>query len=538
MLLTTDPAQRAERTLAAAQAHLQAGTFGTALELLAMAEAGPLEELHSARAGLLRGQIVFASGLGSDAPPLLLKAAKRLEPLDLNLARETYLAAWGAALFAGPLAGGGDLIEVSRSARVLPAPAHPPRPVDLLLDGLTLLITDGPAAAAPALRQAASAFAGADAATTEGLRWGWIAYGAASTLWDDDAWRAILARQVHLARQVGALEHLPIVLGALTMAAAWRGDFAEAAGLIMEADAAAEATGSRIAPYAAMLLISLQGEQTEAAELIEPIRAGTQAGGQEAAVTYAHWAAAILANGLGRYQEAFAAARQASEDRHLYISTWVLPELIEAAARSGNADMAADALDRLTVTTRAGGTDSGLGIQARCRALLSEGQTAEALYREAIDRFGRTKLRPELARAHLLFGEWLRRENRRIDARDQLRAAHDLLDAIGMTAFAERARQELLATGDTVRKRAAETVSGLTAQEAHIARLAVEGKTNAEIGVQLFLSARTVEWHLRNVFTKLGIGSRRELRQALSTVPKPSQDRLPGTFTLPSPSKT
>ena len=516
VLLSIDPARRAERALAAAQANLQAGAFGPALELLTTAEAEPLDELQSARADLLRAHVTFASGLGSEAPPLLLKAAKRLEPLNLDLARETCLGAWGAALFAGRLAGGGDLLEVSRSARALPPLAHPPRPADLLLDGLTLLTTDGPAAAAPALRQAASAFASSDAAMTEGLRWGWIAYGAASTLWDDDSWRAILLQQVQLARHVGALDHLPILLGALAMAAAWSGDFAEAGSLIVEGDAAAEATGSRIAPYAALLLISLQGIQAEAAPMIEAIRTGAPAGGQGAAVTYAQWAAAILANGLGRYAEALAAARQASEDRHVYISTWVLPELIEAAARSGNADIAGDALDRLTETTRAGGTDSGLGMEARSRALLSEGGVAEDMYREAIDRLGRTRLRPELGRAHLLFGEWLRRENRRVDARAQLRAAHGLLDAIGMTAFAERARRELLATGETARKRTVEAASKLTAQEAHIARLVVEGKTSPEIGVQLFLSARTVEWHLSKVFAKLGICSRRELRQALA----------------------
>jgi DNA-binding CsgD family transcriptional regulator len=391
--------------------------------------------------------------------------------------------------------------------------AHPPRPVDLLLDGLTRLAIDGPATAAPALRQAASALASSDATMTEGLRWGWMAYGAASTLWDDDRWRTILLRQVQLARHVGALDHLPILLGALTMAAACRGDFAAATALNMEADAAAEVTGSRIAPYAAMLLAAFQGIPAEAAPMIDAIRAEAPAGGQGAAVTYAQWAAAILANGLGRCAEALAAARQAREDRHLYISTRVLPELIEAAARTGNADRAGDALDRLTEVTRAGGTDDGLGVQARCRALLSGGKAAEGLYREAIERLGRTQLRPDLARARLLYGEWLRRENRRADARAQLRAAHDLMAEIGMEAFAERARRELLATGDTVRKRKAKAPSELTAQEAHIARLVVEGHTNPEIGAQLFLSSRTVEWHLRKVFTKLDISSRRELRQ-------------------------
>jgi DNA-binding CsgD family transcriptional regulator len=516
VLLTLDPARRAERTLAAAQASMQAGAFGTALELLATGEAGPLDELQSARVDLLRGEIVFASGLGSDASPLLLKAAKRLEPLDLDLARDTYLTAWMAALFAGRLAGAGDLPEVSRAARALPPRTHPPRPVDLVLDGLALIVTDGPAAAAAALRQAVSCFSG-PGVTADELRWGWMAQGTASALWDDDAWRVMLVRQVRLARAAGALERLPILLASLGTAVAWSGDFLAAAALVAEVDTVCEATGSYAAPFTAMMLAALRGRHAEASRLIEATIAEATAGGQGIAVAYAHWTAAILANGLGQYADALAAASQASEDTAtLYISMWALPELIEAAVRSGNEAVAAAALERLADFTQAGGTDFGLGIQARCRALLSEGQTAEDRYREAIDRLGRTKLRPELARAQLLYGEWLRRENRRVDARAQLRAAHDLMDAIGMEAFAERARHELLATGETVRRRNAETAIELTAQEAHIARLVVDGHTNPEIGAQLFLSARTVEWHLRKVFTRLGISSRRELRRALA----------------------
>jgi DNA-binding CsgD family transcriptional regulator/tetratricopeptide (TPR) repeat protein len=519
VLLTADPAHHVERTLAAALANLQAGAFGKALELLVTAEVGPLDELQSARVDLLRGQIVFASGLGSDAPPLLFKAAKRLETLDLDRARETYLSAWMAALFAGRLAGASDLEEVSRAARALPPMVHPPRPVDLVLDGLARLVTDGPAAAAGPLRQAASTFAGADIAVDEGLRWGWMAQAAASALWDDEVWRALLVRQVRLARASGALDQLPIDLGALGTDAAWRGDFAAAAALIAEADAVCEATGSRAAPYAAMMLASLRGNEAEAAPLIEATVAQATTEGQGIAVTYAHWVAGILYNGLGRYEEACAAAREASEDTPgLYVSMWALPELIEAAARSGNTHIASSSLARLGDITRAGGTDFGLGIEARSRALVSEPKVADDLYHEAIDRLGRTQLRPELARAHLLYGEWLRRENRRADARVQLRAAHEMLGAIGMVAFAERARHELAATGETARKRTVEVPGALTAQEAVIARLAVDGRTNTEIGAQLFLSARTVEWHLRKVFSKLGINSRRELRRAQSVI--------------------
>jgi DNA-binding CsgD family transcriptional regulator len=514
--LTVDPARQTERLLTAAHVNLEAGEFGKALELLVAAEAGTLDEYQSARVDLLRGQVVFASGLGRDAPPLLLKAANRLEPLDLDLARETYLSAWVAAVYAGRLAGAGDLLEVSRAARALPALPDPPRPVDLVLNGLALVVTDGPAAAAPTLRQAVSALAARDPSLEEALRWGWLAQAAASALWDDDTWRAMLRRQLRLARDAGALDQLPILLGALGTAVARSGDFAEATSLIAESDTVCEATGSRPAPFTAMMLASLRGNEAEAAPLIEAVVAAAAAGGQGIAVAYAHWAAAILYNGLGRYDQALASASRASEDTFtLYIAMWALPELIEAAVRSGDSDVACGALAELAEFTQAGRTDFGLGIEARSRAVLSDGETAEGLYGEAIDRLGRTRLRPELARAHLLYGEWLRRENRRVDAREQLRTAHDMLTAIGAEAFAERARRELAATGETVRQRTAQTRGELTAQEASIARLAVDGRTNPEIGVQLFLSARTVEWHLRKVFTKLGIGSRRELRAAL-----------------------
>jgi DNA-binding CsgD family transcriptional regulator len=523
VLLTAVPARHADRILAAAQASMQAGEFGKALELLATAEAGPLDELASARVDLLRGQITFASGLGGDAPPLLLKAAKRLEPLDPSLARETYLSAWMAALFAGRLAGAGDLLEVCRAARALPPPAEP-RTVDLVLDGLAMIVTDGPASAAPTLRRAVNAFVSADISAEDAFRWGWLAQAAASILWDDDAWRVVLVRQVRLARAAGALDELPVMLGALGTAVAWSGDFAAASALIVEADAICGVTGTRAAPFTAMMLASLRGRQAEATALIEATITEAEAAGQGIAVAYARWAAAVLHNGLGRYTEALTAAGQASEDTSaLHISMWALPELVEAAARNGNTRLAADATQRLAEYTEAGGTDFGLGIQARSRALVSKPPAAEGLYREAIDRLGRTQLRPELARAHLLYGEWLRRENRRTDARAQLRAAYGILDAIGMEAFAERARRELLATGETIRKRTVPYPSALTAQEAYIARLAREGRTNPEIGAQLFISVRTVEWHLRKVFTKLGIGSRRELRTALALLGQDSE---------------
>ena len=530
VLLTTDAAGRAERTLAAAQASLQAGAFGQALNLLASAEAGPLDEGQSARVDLLRGQVVFASGLGSDAPLLLLKAARRLEPLDLGRARETYLTAWLAARCAGRLACGADLLEVARAARALPpagaaGPAGSPPLAGLVLDGLAQLVTDGPAAAAPALRAAIRACTNPQVSAADELRWGWIAQAAASALWDDDTWRAMLGRQVGLARAAGALDQLPVMLGALGTAIAWSGDFAAAGTLAAETDAVCAATGSRAAPYTAMLVAALRGHEEEAGPLIEATLADAAGAGQGNAVTYAHWVSAILANGQGRYTDARAAAQRASADTpQLFMAMWALPELAEAAVRSGRPDQAVTAAARLAELTAPGGTDFGLGLAVRCQALVTPAARAEPLYREAIDRLARTQLRPELARAQLLYGEWLRRENRRADARTQLRTAHDLLTAMGAGAFAERARRELMATGETVRRRDPGLGDVLTAQEAAIARLAADGCTNPEIGAQLFLSARTVEWHLRKVFSKLGISSRRELRRVL---PRPSPTTQP-----------
>jgi DNA-binding CsgD family transcriptional regulator len=516
-VLTADPARHVDRVLAAAQASLQAGMFGEALELLTTAEAGPLDEFASARVDLLRGLIAFASSVGSEAPSLLLRAAKRLEPLDMDLARETYLNAWRAASFAGRLAGAGDMLEVSRAARSLPPPADPPRPIDLILDGLARLVTDGPAAAGPVLRQAVHVIATGAVSREEGL-WsgGWMA---ATVLWDADAGRAIIARRIRLGRAVGALEELPVDLIALAYDDAWRGDFAAAASLIVEADAIAGATGSRVAPYIPMFLAALRGNQAELTPLLAAAMATAEAEGQGVAVTTAHWSAAILHNALGRYADALAAACKARDDSHLFVSMWAAPELVEAAVRTGSTEVAADALEQLASRTQAGRTDFGLGLEARCRALLSQGQAAEGRFREAIERLGRARMRTELARAHLLYGEWLRRENRRVDARAQLRTAHEMLDAMGMAAFAERARRELMATGEAVRRRTVEAPSTLTAQETLIARLARDGRTNPEIGAQLFLSARTVEAHLRKIYTKLGIGSRRELHAALARLP-------------------
>ena len=476
--LTADPARLAERTLAAAQASMQAGALDKALGLLVMTEAWPLDEFASARVTLLRGQIAFATGMGSDAPPLLLNAARRLAPLDSGLACETYLDAIAAAFYTGEAA------EVSRSVRDLPRSPRPV-PAELLLDGLSLLYTDGLAAAAATLGQAVSLFAGDSVSDGDRLRRGLMALPLALLLWDHDGCRAILGRQIQFTRGAGALDHLPIYLESAATIVGLSGDFGEAASLLAEAEAVCEVTGSRVPPLTAVHLAGLRGRPAEAFPLIDATITAALASGQAAIVAWVRWATAVLCNGLGRYDEAREAAGLAAEDpAGLYVCAWALPELIEAAVRSGNMSTAGDAAARLAESAQAGGTDWGLGIEARSRALVSEGQAAEDLYREAIDRLGRTRLRPELARARLLYGEWLRRENRRTEAREQLRTAHGMFDEIGMEGFAERARRELLATGETARKRiarpAVEASQDLTAQEAQVARLARDGLSNPE----------------------------------------------------------
>jgi DNA-binding CsgD family transcriptional regulator len=512
--LTQDPARRAERALAAAQASLQAGAFDAALGLAATAQAGALDEFQRARADLLRAQVAFISFRGGDASTLLLEAARRLEPFDLELARDTYLTAWGASLVAAPVAGEGVLLEICRAVRALPPPSGAPRPLDLLLDGLALLITEGHAAATPTLRRAATAIA--DLPAKDILLWGWIAASASGLLWDIEGMRANAAREVRLLRDAGALAALPSSLANLAIATAWTGDFAAAAALIAETDSVAAATGSHQSPFALLRLRALRGREAEAAAQIASTIELAAAAGQGMASAWAHWANAVLSNGLARYEEAASAARRATADPRNWWSMWALPELVEAAVRAGEREVARDALGRLAATTRPCDTDFAVGIEARSRALLADGADADNLYREAIGRLGRTRLRPELARAHLLYGEWLRRQNRRVDAREQLRTAHELLAAIGMEAFAARARRELAATGENVRKRAVDARDDLTAQERHIAGLARDGLANPEIGARLFLSPRTVEWHLGNVFTKLGIRSRRDLATALA----------------------
>jgi DNA-binding CsgD family transcriptional regulator/tetratricopeptide (TPR) repeat protein len=518
VMLTPDPARRAGRAVNAAQAKVQAGAFGAAQDLLARAEARPLTELQRARVDLVRAQLTFLTSGGGAAVPLLLKAAQRLAPINASLARATYMDALVAAFWAGRLASpDGSLLDVARAAGTAPPPPHPPRAPDLLLDGLAARFNRGYAAGVPILRRALQAFRSSGMPEDPGLRWLSLACGAAFHIWDDEGWVTLSDRYVQLAHETGALSELPVALPQRVYALLFAGELTAAASAAEEMQPAVEATGSHIGPYGALALAAFRGREAEASALAEATLRDASARGEGFGISAVGWIGAVLNNGLGRYTEALTAAQRASENHpELGQSNWAMAELIEAAARTGMTETAADAFRRLAEMTSASGTDWGLGIEARSRALLSEGEEAERLYREAIARLGRTRIRAELARAHLLYGEWLRRERRRGEAREQLRAAHVMLEAMGMEGFAARARRELQATGDTVRRRVVAAGDGeLTAQEAQIARLARDGLSNPEIGTRLFLSPRTVQYHLGKVFTKLDITSRRQLRRIL-----------------------
>jgi DNA-binding CsgD family transcriptional regulator len=511
--LTPDPADRVRRALAAAFANVRSGSYDEARAMLAIARGGPLDRRQRAHVDLVRAQLAFALSKGSEATPLLLTAARRLEPVDLAEARETYLDALLTAMFGGRLNDGALTAEVSRAARATPRRPGAETPTDLLLEAFAALADDY-ATAVTMCREALRALRGV---TDDALRvrWLWQGVVVAIELWDDRDWCDLAERHLRLARESGALTDLPMALGSQIHVHAICGDLRAAAALVDEARSALEATGRAAEPNGSLLVAAWRGQAGEASELIENGLRDAAARGEGIALGVAHYAHAVLCNGLGQYEEGLEAATRATESvRDLAAQNWGLPELVEAAVRHGRPDVAADALDRLTERAKASGSDWALGLEARCRALLSEGPDAESLYREAIERLSRTKLRAERARAHLLYGEWLRRESRRVDARAELTAAHDMLRSMGVEGFAERARRELLATGATARKRTTETRNDLTAQETQIARLARDGLSNSEIGAQLFISARTVEWHLRKIFGKLGISSRRQLRGA------------------------
>jgi DNA-binding CsgD family transcriptional regulator len=515
--LTPDPVRRAGRALAAAQAKIQAGALDAVPDLLAAAESAPIGEPQQARADLVRAQLAFAERRGSDAPPLLLKAAKRLESSDVALARSVYMDALIAAVFAGRLASpGGSLADVARAACAGPSPV-PLRAADLLLDGLTAHFTHGYAAAVPMLRSALRWFGSGSASGLE-PRWLSLAFVAAEHIWDDEATIMLSEQWATLTRTTGALSELPLALFSRVYGHILAGELAAATSVAQEMQAAIEATRTDVAPFGALGLAAVRGSEGEVSALVDATLDYGSRCGQGLAISAAGWADAVLNNGLGRYQAALAAAQRSTEAEYeLGYSNWATVELIEAAALGGARDAAVGAYRRLAEQAEAAATDWALGLKARSHALLAEGEEAERLHREAIERLGCTRARPDLARARLLYGEWLRRERRLAQAREQLRPACQLLDDMGMAAFADRARRELRATGDAVATRTILVSRGtaLTSHEDQVARLARDGLSNPEIAERLFISVRTVQYHLGKVFTKLGIGSRTELSRVL-----------------------
>jgi DNA-binding CsgD family transcriptional regulator len=509
--LTPDSAPRAARALAAAETKHHAGAFDAALRLLNAAEAGTLDELQRARADRVRALTAIAQSRGSDAQPLLLSAARRLEPLDAALARETYLDALAVALYAGDP----DALRELAHALGAGAPAQSPRAVELLLTGLAQLLSEGFPAGTDLLQRALIAFRSEPLSGQEELHGLWYACDIAKSLWDDESWDVLSARHLQLARDAGALTSLPFALENHADFYVQAGELAAAAVLLEEANTITEVTGGVPLINSRLRLAAWRDTKASARERIDvALREATRAG-HEQAIPFAEYASAVLHNSLGQYAAALGAARRSCDHHPTKGFGRVLSELVEAAARTGEREDAAAALERIAQRTRLGGTEWGLGVEMRSRALLCEGQAAEDLYREAIERLGRTRMRTDLARSHLVYGEWLRRERRRTDAREQLRTAYDMFSDMGAEAFAERAARELRATGETARKRTADTRGQLTAQETQIAGLAADGHSNPEIGAQLFISPRTVEYHLHKVFAKLAIASRGELRHVL-----------------------
>jgi DNA-binding CsgD family transcriptional regulator len=511
MALTPDPGDRAARAFTAAEAKFAAGDFAAVQVLLATAEAGPATELGRALAQRLSAHTAFALRRGRDAPPLLLDAAQRLEDLDSGLAHQTYLEALIAAIYAGRLAREGDITAIARAARNVPS--APGSPAQLLLRGLAVRLTDGYTVAAPVMRQALDSYRDQ---TRDLEDWMGVAYTmAAMDLWDDDAWSDIAARLVGQARANGTLGWLPFALDYLAEQYIHAGELSQATALLAESERIDPGIRAAILPYVSLLLAAWRGDTTAFAGLLPVMARGADMRGEGAALTYTDYATAVLNNGLGRYDLAAEAALAATTADEMVISPWALAELAEAAARTGQRERAVAAASQLSAIASASGTAWARGVAARSQALASDGQASEGLYAEAVELLRKTRMATQLARTRLCYGEWLRREKRRTDARDQLRAAYEAFEAMGAQAFAGQAKRELQATGERIRKRG-DPRTDLTSQERQIAELAREGLTNQEIGTQLYIGSRTVEWHLRNIFAKLDIASRRELDKALS----------------------
>ena len=517
--LTPDPCRRASRALTAARAKFEAGDFAAAESLLASASAGPLDELGQAQVERMRAQIAFDMRRGSDAPPLLLRAARSLEGLDSDLAQETYLEALVAAIYAARLANSTHAAEIAHAARSAPLGAEPYSARQMLLLGFATRLTDGYAAAAPLLAKALQAHL----ADEPQLDWLSLAYNlAAMELWDDRAWFELASSQAQLARATGTLTLLPYALDYLAGFHVLTGDFSLAARLFNEAEALDVGLRAETLPYIPLRIAAWRGQAPTALDLVETMMRGARDRGEGCAISSAEYATAVLYNGIGQYKLALDSAQKAASAGDMVTSSWALYELVEAASRCGEKEVAREAVEQLS--ERVSETQWAKGTVARSRALVADGEAADELHRQAIDHLGQSRMAAHLARARLTYGEWLRREGRRVDAREQLREAYDLFTSMGADGFAGRARHELLASGAKVRKRREDTRDELTPQEEHIARLARDGRTNPEIGAELFISSRTVEWHLRKVFTKLGISSRKGLHDAL---PIGQQDSAP-----------
>jgi DNA-binding CsgD family transcriptional regulator len=536
--LTLDPHKRAERALSAASAQVQAGGFEAARELLSIANAQAPNGFQQARIELIEAELAYATVRAGDVPQLLLKAAQRLESIDAGLARTTYLQAITASMFTDEVTRG-NVNELAAAAAGAPPPTGTPSATDLLLDGFAAHYTGGYAAGASIMRIALEHFGtgmSPEDELREHLLVSMLAY---QYVWDHDRWQLLAERYVELARNLGALSELPTALTLKVVTLAYGGELGPAAALNQELQAVMEATGSNLAPYAPLVVAALRGRPGEVNDLIDAVRSDLSQRGEWFGMTTAAFASAMANNAIGDYQAALRSAEDSgllstltptsssgdSPRGHRQTAS-LLPafnwcpfsiEVAEAAARCGRAEIATAAVDALAEVTSASGTDWARGIEARCRALVSQGHVAEDLFRESIERLGRTRLRPDLARAHLLYGEWLRRERRHTDARTELHVARDMFEQMGMEGFAERSHRELQATGETRRKRAITSdPQTLTAQEAHIARLARDGHSNPEIGTRLFISTRTVEYHMQKVFTKLNVQSRGQLNRVLS----------------------
>jgi DNA-binding CsgD family transcriptional regulator len=517
--LTPAPDLRMDRALAAAEAKLAAGAPHDALELLALAGTGQLDELQRARTERLRARLAFVQRRGGDAPPLLLRAARRLEPLDRELAVATYREALAAALSTGNR---DAVVEAAEAFRALPR-SEPPTAAELLITGQAVRVTDGNAAGLRVLKHALEAFRVEQMAREEELAGFPFACLVAFSVLDEESSYALSARYVRLARTTGALTALPVALEFHAAIHICKGAFSAAESLLAEEDALAQATGIIAGSDVALLLAAWKEPPPQALDRIRTALDDAKARGEESSITYGEYVAALLYNGIRRPDLALAAVERSNRHHPQGGSGLAQPELIEAASRTGDREGAEAALEKLRERTQAGATDWGLGVEARASALLADDEPAESLYRTAIERLGRTSIRTDLARAELLYGEWLRRQGRRLEAREQLRSAHGTFAEIGASVFVDRAAEELLATGERARRRTPATRSELTPQETHVAGLAREGLSNPEIGARLFISPKTVEYHLHKVFTKLAISSRNELQRVLPSEAREAQ---------------